>query len=136
MKSILTFALFASLISTAAAADRPPVTAKEVLRSSEAWDGKPIGFPSGRSEVIGLSIEIQPGGETGWHQHPVPSFAFVVEGTLQVTLRDGRTRRFEAGEAFAEVVGIAHNGRNVGAVPTKLLVLYATTPGGAVTIKD
>ena len=60
----------------------------------------------------------------------------MVEGTLQVTLRDGRTRQFAAGQAFAEVVGMAHNGRSVGSVPTKLLVLYAGAPGATLTTQD
>lgn len=133
-----TLMFLVSLASFAAsAADRPPaVVATQVLKTSQSWEGKPIVLPSGASEVTALSIEIPPGAETGWHHHPIPSFAFVVEGTLQVTLRDGRTRQFAAGQAFAEVVGMAHNGRSVGSVPTKLLVLYAGAPGATLTTQD
>lgn len=114
----------------------PPVAVAQVLKTTNSWDGKPIVYPQGSGKVTALKIEIQPGAETGWHQHPVPSFAVVVDGTLQVTLRDGSSRRFRAGEAFAEVVNMSHNGRNVGAVPVKLLVVYAGASGVALTHKD
>jgi quercetin dioxygenase-like cupin family protein len=81
-------------------------------------------------------VAIEQDGSTGWHQHPVPSFAVVLEGTLQVTLRDGSSRRFGAGEAFAEVVNTSHNGRNAGAAPVKLLMVYAGATGTPLTHKD
>lgn len=135
---IAAFSLLIALASSSAGAGDLPaaVVATPVLKTTEAWDGRPIVFPTDRAEVTALSIVIPPGAETGWHQHPVPSFAFVVEGELQVTLRDGRTRRFRAGEAFAEVVATAHNGRNAGAVPTRLLVLYAGSAGTPLTVKQ
>jgi quercetin dioxygenase-like cupin family protein len=137
-KPIVTLPLLLSWVCIGAcAADRPaPVVATQTLKATESWDGKPIVFPSAAGEVTALSIEIQPGAETGWHRHPVPSFAMVLEGSLQVTLRDGRTRQFSAGQAFAEVVDTDHNGRNLGSVPTKLLVLYTGTKGSALTIKE
>lgn len=119
-----------------AAEVQAPVAAAQVLKAVNSWDGKPIVYPSGPGEVTVLNIEIQPGAETGWHQHPVPSFAMVLEGTLQVTLRDGASRRFGPGDAFAEVVNTSHNGRNVGAAPVKLLVVYAGAAGIALTHKD
>ena len=80
-------------------------------------------------------MEIAPGGETGWHQHPVPSFGLLLEGTLEVTLQDGQIKRLNPGDALAEVVNTTHNGRNVGAVPVKIVVFYAGTPGQPLTIK-
>jgi quercetin dioxygenase-like cupin family protein len=137
-KKIASTLLFTTLVSLPcfAAPVTPPVAAAQVLKAVNSWDGKPIVYPSGPGEVTVLNIEIQPGAETGWHQHPVPSFAMVLEGTLQVTLRDGSSRRFGPGEAFAEVVNTSHNGRNVGAAPVKLLVVYAGAAGTALTHKD
>ena len=60
----------------------------------------------------------------------------VLQGTIEITLRDGSSRRFNAGEAFAEVVNTSHNGRSVGAVPVELLVVYAGASGTALTHKD
>ncbi len=81
-------------------------------------------------------IEIAPGAETGWHLHPVPSFGLVLEGTLEVTLKEGQVKRLQAGEALAEVVDTLHNGRNVGNIPAKIVVFYTGAVGQALTIKE
>lgn len=107
-----------------------------VLKTTTSWDGKPLAYPGGQAEVSALVIEIAPGGETGWHRHPVPSFGMVLEGTLEVHLKDGRTKRLTQGEALAEVVDTAHNGRNVGSGALKLLVLYAGAEGKSLTVKE
>jgi quercetin dioxygenase-like cupin family protein len=107
----------------------------QTLKTSASWNGAPITYPTGKPEVTGLRIELAPGGETGWHQHPVPSFAYVLEGTLEVALQDGRVKRFEAGDAFAEVTNTLHNGRNVGKTPVKLIVFYAGAEGQALSVK-
>ena len=70
-------------------------------------------------EVTALLVEVAPGAETGWHLHPVPSFAMVLDGALEITLKDGRTKRLHAGEALAEVIDTSHNGRNVGDGPVE-----------------
>jgi quercetin dioxygenase-like cupin family protein len=134
--SILPLLLLCATTGAHCADQSAPVVATPVLTTSETWNGKPITFPSGAAEVTALSIDIQPGAETGWHRHPVPSFAVVLQGRLQVTLRDGRTREFAAGEAFAEVVDTVHNGRNIGDVPTKPLVLYTGARGASLTVKE
>ncbi len=106
-----------------------------ILKTTTSWNGAPISYPAGQAEITGLLLEIAPGGETGWHKHPVPSFGMVLEGTLEVTLKDGKTRRVNAGEAIAEVVDTWHNGRNVGSTPLKLVVFYAGAAGVGLTIR-
>jgi quercetin dioxygenase-like cupin family protein len=106
-----------------------------VLKTTTSWNGAPIAYPAGKPEITGLLLEIAPGGETGWHQHPVPSFGMVLEGTLEVTLKDGKTKRLGPGEAIAEVVDTLHNGRNVGTTPVKLVVFYAGVVGTPLTVK-
>lgn len=100
-----------------------------MLKTQTSWDGQPLQYPAGQAEVTGMLIEIAPGGETGWHLHPVPSFGMVLEGELEVSLKDGRRNRLKAGDALAEVVNTAHNGRNVGTVPVRLAVFYAGSKG-------
>jgi len=107
-----------------------------VLKAQTSWDGKPIQYPSGTAEVTGMIIEIAPGGETGWHLHSVPSFAAVLEGELEVTLKDGSVKRLKSGDALAEVVNTLHNGRNVGTVPVKLVVFYTGVEGKLLTEKE
>lgn len=122
--------------SATALESTPAVSVTPLLKTSTSWDGAPLSFPAGQAEVSALVVEIAPGGETGWHQHPVPSFGVVLEGTLEVRLEDGRTRRVERGQALAEVVNTLHNGRNVGGTPLKLLVFYAGSVGAPLTVKQ
>ena len=112
------------------------VTVTQLLKTTSSWDGKPIVYPDGQAEITGLIVELAPGGETGWHQHTVPSFGLLLEGTLEVTLKDGRMKRLNAGDALAEVVDTLHNGRNVGKTPVKIVVFYAGSTGKALTIKQ
>jgi len=133
------FCLILALLSATAASaldTSGAVKATPVLKATHSWDGKALVFPEGQAEITGLIIEIAVGGETGWHLHPVPSFGMMLEGELEVTLRDGRTKRVKAGETLAEVVDTEHNGRNVGSVPVKLLVFYAGAKDQALTVKS
>jgi len=107
-----------------------------LLKTEKSWDGKAIAYPAGNAEITGLMVEIAPGGETGWHLHPVPSFGVILEGTLEVTLKDGLARRFQTGDAIAEVMDTLHNGRNVGAMPVRIVVFYAGATGKPATIKE
>ena len=104
-----------------------------LLKTTTTWEGKALRYPEGQAEITGLIVEIPVGAETGWHGHPVPSFGMVLEGSLAVTLKDGRVKRIAAGEAIAEVVDTLHNGRNVGDRPVKLVVFYAGAVGTPLT---
>ncbi len=112
------------------------VTVANVLNTGSSWDGKPLAYPAGPSEVTGLLVNIAPGGETGWHLHPVPSFAMVIEGVLEIQLKNGDKKQVKAGEAFAEVVNTLHNGRNIGDVPVKLIVFYAGIKDQTLSVKE
>jgi quercetin dioxygenase-like cupin family protein len=124
---ILAAPILALLAPFAAHAIEPSSTVKvtQLLKTTQSWNGAPIKYPEGQAEITSLMIEIAPGGETNWHEHPVPSFGVLLEGTLEVSLTDGRKKLMKAGEALAEVIATPHNGRNVGTTPVKLVVFYA-----------
>ena len=126
----------AALLPFAAYAIEPSATVKvtPLLKTTQSWNGAPLEYPEGQAEISALMIEIAPGGETNWHEHPVPSFGMLLEGTLEVSLPDGRKKLINAGEALAEVVATPHNGRNVGATPVKLVVFYAGAVGKKLTV--
>jgi quercetin dioxygenase-like cupin family protein len=107
-----------------------------LLKTQETWDGKPIVYPTGKAEITGILIEVAPGGDTGWHLHPVPSFGMVMEGELEVETKSGETRVMKAGESVAETINELHIGRNKGTVPVKLLVFYAGDTEQPLTIKE
>ncbi len=131
-------ALLAALLLPQAYALDPSaaVKATTVLKAQNSWDGKPLAYPQGQAQVTGLLIEIAPGGETGWHLHTVPSFAMVMEGNLEVHLKDGSVNRLKAGDMLAEVVNTLHNGRNVGPGPVKLAVFYTGVSDSKLTVME
>ncbi|KQZ45119.1 cupin domain-containing protein [Duganella sp. Root1480D1] len=136
---------FASVVAVLAIFAAQPAYALEqsasikvtkLLQSPSSWNGAALAYPGGQAEITALMVEIAPGGETGWHLHPVPSFGYVLEGELEVSLKDGSVKRVVAGQALAEVVNTLHNGRNVGKGPVKLVVFYAGVPGSTLTVKE
>lgn len=106
-----------------------------LLKTTRSWNGNPIVYPEGQAEITGLLVEIAPGAETGWHEHPVSSFGMMLEGVLEVTLKSGEIKHLQSGDALAEVVDTLHNGRNVGTQPVKIVVFYAGAVGKPLTIK-
>lgn len=106
-----------------------------LIQSMQSWNGTPIAYPEGQAQITGITVEIAPGADTGWHQHPAPSFGVIMQGTLEVTLRDGQVKLLQAGDALIEVVNKDHIGRNVGDVPVKLIVFYAGAVGQVLTVK-
>lgn len=129
------------------AAPKPPipeeyagaVKVKRLLKSTTDAAGRPLAYPKpedGQAEVTALLVEIAPGGETGWHKHPLTCLAHLMEGEIEVTLADGRVNVVKAGEPLCEVVDLAHNGVNRGAVPAKLVMfVLGTVDGGPFTVR-
>jgi quercetin dioxygenase-like cupin family protein len=79
--------------------------------------------------VIAALVDIAPGAQTGWHLHWFPVYAYVLSGTLQVELEDGRTNVFKQGQVIVEVQKLSHNGRNIGSDPVRLIVFYTGEAG-------
>ena len=77
-----------------------------------------------RPEITVMKVEIKPGAETGWHSHPVPLYAYVLEGDLIVEVKGGKTYQFAAGDAIVEFVNVPHNGKNLGTKPVVLIAFY------------
>lgn len=141
MKSIritlFTLALLFNLTNSAhALTPSAAVKATPLLKSTSSWNQIPIQYPTGTAEITGLLVEIAPGAETGWHLHPVPSFGYIIEGELDVHLKDGKINHLKAGDALVEVVNTLHNGKNVGQSPVKLVVFYSGSQEQALTIKE
>ena len=101
------------------------VTAKVLKKSTVTANGVKIAYPkTDRAEVTAMSVELAPGGQTGWHKHPVPVLAYVVSGQLTVEMEGGKTISYGTGDAIIEVVDAWHNGKNTSDVPVQLAVFY------------
>jgi len=142
------FAGVSASFATAETASPAPVVATDyaaavkvtrLLKSTTDAAGRPLAYPKpedGQAEVTALHVEIAPGGQTGWHKHPLTCVGYLLEGELEVTLADGHVHRVRAGEALCEVVDLAHNGVNRGTTPAKLVMfVLGTKDGGPFTVK-
>ena len=125
---ILAVALTALLATPAAA--QVKFSATPVLQSGATVAGATIAYPKTDSaEVTALLLEIGPGGETGRHMHPYPTFVYVLEGAIDVEMEGGMAHSYKAGDSFLEVLNTWHNGKNNAATPAKVLVVFAGVHG-------
>ena len=133
----LCFFLVAPPAFAAKANEYRNVKVKKLITSSTSSDGEPLIYlNTAQPEVTALIVTIPVGGSTGWHQHPVPVYAYVMEGALTVELKDGRTFLFKKGDAIFEVINTLHNGYNAGHVPVTLVVFYTGAVGVPNVIKE
>jgi quercetin dioxygenase-like cupin family protein len=103
---------------------------KRILQTSTTTSGDPIHYPDvADPEVESLIVEIPAGGETGWHTHPVPAYAYILAGTIEVDSEGGAKRIFKAGDSFAEMVDHRHNGRVVGDETVRILMIVTGQKG-------
>jgi quercetin dioxygenase-like cupin family protein len=86
----------------------------------------------GGTDYVLREVTVQPGGTTGWHWHDGTLYAYVRAGTLTHDEADCTTEDvYHQGQAFVEPSGAGnvHVGRNLGAVPVVLEVLYVDPAG-------
>ena len=100
-----------------------PAATQVLLQTTANSLGQPIAYPrDGTPEVTALLIEMAPGEETPWHQHPVPLLGYILAGELTVYQVTGEKRVVRAGGVSLESVGVGHKGVNEGDVPCKMIV--------------
>ena len=109
------------------------VTITPVLETTTAEGGAPLAYPAGPPQITSVLVEIAPGGATGRHKHPVPTFVYVLEGTVAIEPEGGERREYTTGGAFLEPAGQWHNGLNPGGTPTTLLVVFVGEEGTPVS---
>lgn len=95
-----------------------------VLKSDRDILGQPVAYPAGPLLITSAIVTIPPGGETGWHLHEVPLFVYVLEGVVTVDYGEKGVRTYQPGTGFIEAMNWAHNGRNEGTVPVKIMAVY------------
>lgn len=112
----------------------PAVKVVPLLTTQTDGTGRPL-VAATNPEVSIVTVEFPPGAQTNWHKHTAPCFAYMLEGELSVELETGEVRTVKAGQAFAEVVEVLHNGINRGTVPARLVMFVSGEAGKAYTVR-
>lgn len=103
----------------------PAVTSKELIRTSQSWDGVELpDYLQGRPELVAVKYEFPAGQKLGWHHHPVMNYGILVQGELTIIGRDGKEKTVHEGEAVVEMVNTIHHGENRGTKPVILYMFY------------
>jgi quercetin dioxygenase-like cupin family protein len=124
------FALASAGVLANCAPNDPGACTDMLLQSSVTWDGAPIKYLRTKNpELTVRTIQFAPGVHNKMHIHEAPVYIYVMTGSFEVFLADGRYQRWEAGEAFNEVMNTAHNGGNPGTVWTKLVIMSPSIKG-------
>jgi quercetin dioxygenase-like cupin family protein len=127
------------LIATAAAQDDQALPkgfkTTPVLKTGQTASNQKIEYPkTTQAEIVSVIGELEPGGRTARHQHPVPVFVYVLEGTLTVQAEGGQPREYKPGQAFVEDVNHWHQAFNKASAPVKILVVFTGEAGKPTTI--
>jgi quercetin dioxygenase-like cupin family protein len=101
------------------------VTTETLLRATASWNGVPYQpYPTGAPEISVLKITIPAKCVLRWHEHPMPTAAYVLSGEIKVEEPDGKTQHFAAGQVIPEPVNTVHRG-TVGETDAVFIVFYA-----------
>ncbi len=126
-------ALAAALLSATFAHAEEAISYKTLvtplLETTETIIGQPLAYPDGTAKVTAVIVTIPPGGETGWHEHAVPLFGYMLEGELTVDYGDKGTRIYKTGDSLMEAMNWPHNGTNRTNAPMRILAVYMGADG-------
>ena len=131
------FLLMSTNSGTVRAQDALPAGFKTqpLLKTGQTRDKQPIAYPkTDKPEMISVIGTIEPGGRTPLHEHPVPTYVYVLEGELELQSQGGQPHRYKAGEAYIEALNHKHQLFNKGSVPAKVLVVFVGEEGKPTTI--
>jgi quercetin dioxygenase-like cupin family protein len=82
-------------------------------------------------DIAFQQVTIAPGGHTGWHNHPGPTFVAISqgEGTLYHDASGCPAHKYGTGSGFFQPSTEIHNFRNEGSAPLVMFAFYALPAG-------
>jgi quercetin dioxygenase-like cupin family protein len=132
----LLFALALTLLTSPALADSadsaPSYPAVPLLSTGTTIVGEKIHYPKGDAHITASIVTLAPGARTIPHKHPVPLYAYILDGELTVDYGAHGTRTYKQGASFMEAMEVPHFGENKTGKPVRILAVYL----GAVGAKD
>jgi quercetin dioxygenase-like cupin family protein len=102
----------------------PGMMHNRITRFEELYDFLPKD-PTVRVAIY--TSEIAPGGATAWHLHNGSAFFLVLQGSVTIEFQD-HTRQYQAGDAYAEPIGVIHRAINPEQDIPFLCVGFVVTP--------
>ena len=86
------------------------ISIQTLLKSDTTYSGQKISYPQlPDNETTILKIVIPHGKTTGWHKHPYPVYAVVLQGILIVEVEGKQPSLLKANEASSEVINTTHS---------------------------
>ena len=105
-------------------------TTTTLLKTDEAWSGQKLpDYLVGKTEVVINKVVIPPKTYLPWHHHDLMSYAYVSKGEFYIALKDGKEKKFKAGDVLCETVGSIHRGENRSLKDCELIVFYPSKAG-------
>jgi quercetin dioxygenase-like cupin family protein len=80
-------------------------------------------------EAVMAAVDFAPGGSAGRHRHPGVEIGYVLEGTVVFEHEGRQPVTKKAGEFFQNDVAAAHDAKNIGSSPAKVLAIYVVEKG-------
>ena len=105
------------------------LTSEEVVKTTTTNNGEPIASPAGTPEIPSVVATFEPGGHSALHQHPYPTYSYVLEGEVEVRNEGSEPQRYTAGQGFVEALNHNLQVVNVADGPSKLLATFMGEEG-------
>jgi quercetin dioxygenase-like cupin family protein len=107
-----------------------------LLTTGKTLLGQTLAYPAGApAKVTADIISIDPGAETGWHEHDVPLLAYMLEGELTVDYGTDGTHVYREGDVIIEAIGTPHNGHNAGRGVVRMFAVFLGADGVPDTVE-
>ena len=130
MKKITLF-LFCSLLflplTSFAIENANNIKVTKLIETDTSWEKTKIIYPKGDTKITALLVEMQPQAKMQMHHHEVPSFGYILEGTIRVQSESNDIKTFSKGDVVIEMINKKHSGFNPGDTVTKFIVFYMGT---------
>lgn len=106
------------------------ITSQDVLVATTTnAAGDPVAYPTGTPEISSWIATVEPGGHSSLHQHPVPLYAYVLEGAFEVVVDGAERIPMAEGQGILEPQNRNMQVFNTGDGPGRLLVVAMGAQG-------
>jgi quercetin dioxygenase-like cupin family protein len=110
-------------------AEPPGLTVDTLLETTTTILDQPFTYPAGTAKITAAVLTVHPQGTVPPHEHPVPLFAYILQGSITVVYEGVGPITYRAGDSFVEAFQWPHHAYNTGRGIVKILTVYAGAEG-------